>query len=147
MSAVKARVDIRAGQIELEGDKDFVQANLDKFRELMAQRGQKSEPDEDEAAADADESSNGKDTKIKRRRPKGVAGDSCRDRILKLKEDGFFAAQRTPADIVKGLAAKGWTNSHNQVTAALTPMFETGQLKRTSDGKGFKYFWDVKKAA
>ncbi len=146
MSAVKARVDIRAGQIELEGDKDFVQSNLDKFRELMAQRGQKSEPDDEDAPV-ADESSNGKETKVKRRRAKLVAGDGCRDRILKLKEDGFFGQQQTPAEIVKGLAAKGWTNSHNQVTAALTTMFEAGQLKRTSNGKGFKYFWDVKKAA
>lgn len=144
MSVVKARVDIRAGQIELEGDKDFVQSNLDKFRELMEQRGHKTGTGDDEADTEGAEASQGKETKVRRRRPKAIAGDSCRDRILKLKADGFFGQRRGPGDIVKGLAEKGWTNSNNQVTASLTSMFEKGQLKRTAEGSGFKYFWDVK---
>lgn len=69
-------------------------------------------------------------------------GQSCRARITKLRDDKFFSEKRSPSDIVTGLAKKGWTHTVNQVGAALTPMFEKGEIQRTKEGNGFKYFWD-----
>lgn len=39
--------------------------------------------------------------------------------------------------------AKGWTHKSNQVGAALTALFERGQIQRTKEGNGaWKYYWD-----
>lgn len=69
-------------------------------------------------------------------------GSSCRDRIKTLKADGFFKQRRSTTDIVAGLAKKGWTHNSKQVGAALTIMFDKGELQRTKEDGAFEYFWD-----
>ncbi|WP_149587441.1 hypothetical protein [Tabrizicola flagellatus] len=70
-------------------------------------------------------------------------GQSCADRILVLKADGFFKQHRGGVEIVEGLKVKGWTHKTNQVGAALTKLFEKGMIQRTKEGNGnWKYYWD-----
>jgi len=84
--------------------------------------------------------------KPKVRRKKGSAppkGQSCADRVLILRGEKFFKSHRSSAEIVDGLAAKGWTHNNNQVGAALSSMFRRGDIQRTKESGGaWKYYWD-----
>ena len=97
------------------------------------------EIDEENGTDDEVAEPKAKKKKIVRQPPPGA---SCRDRIKTLKADGFFKDTRTPGDIVTGLGKKGWTHNSPQVGAALTIMFNKGEIQRTKDGGAFKYFWD-----
>lgn len=153
MSTNRIMIDAPTGLIEVEGEKDFVEAQLDKLLPLIegCGFGQYVEPSEDDTSkaspnskADeppvASDASGGKKTKRAINRP--PKGHSCADRILELRKDGFFKDQRTPAQIVEGLSKKGWTHNANQVSAAGGQMFKRGDIQRTSVGNGFAYFWD-----
>lgn len=143
--------------IEVEGEKDFVEAQLDKLMPLIQACGfgtrsaavQLPEPESEVAEhAEAAHSDNGTAAgknganKSKRNVNRPPKGHSCADRITVLKEDGFFKSQKTPAEIVEALAKKGWTHNGNQVSAAAGKMFNRGDIQRTKAGKGFAYFWD-----
>jgi hypothetical protein len=150
----RVHIDAPAGIIDIEGEKDFVEGLLAKLFPLIEEvgfgsraqglpNGQDVEDDppvatETELAEDA-----GK-PKVKRRRvntpPKG---QSCADRILTLKGDGFFKNHRGGADIVAGLKAKGWTHKTNQVAAAGESLFKRSLIQRTKEGSGpWMYYWD-----
>jgi|GEM_PF-2965840 len=156
MTVVRARIDARTGLVELEGDKEFVSAYLDKLLPLIETTGfgvnfrnGNGSPEENEEVASAEQVTSDKEAaarqKKKRRVPKRPpAGASCRERILTLRNDGFFSEHRSATDIVAGLAKKGWTYKSNQVGAALVVMFSKGEIQRTKtdDGHGFVYYWD-----
>lgn len=151
MSTNKVRIDAPAGIVEVEGEKDFVEEQVDKILPIIqaAGFGANARKAQAQAEPDAESTGNGgsKDEtdQATRKRRKIVAppkGQSCRDRIKVLKGDGFFKQHRTPSDIVEGLGKKGWTHNGNQVGATLSQMFEKGELQRTRDGGNFKYFWD-----
>lgn len=155
MSDVKARIDAPAGLIELEGDREFVSAYLDKLLPLIEAvglgRGVRSRPVEehqerlqdDHTNLDAPEAPEQPKKKRKISKP-APAGSTCRDRITVLREEKFFTEQKTPTEIVAGLAKKGWTHSRGQVSAALSTMFEKAEIQRTKNDSsaGFTYFWD-----
>ena len=151
MADVRVKIDAPAGVIELEGDRDFVSAYLDKLLPLVEQAGLgKTTGTRTDWEAPIDppkdvESVSAEGTKKKRRVTKPApAGHSCRDRLNTLKADGFFKDQRTPSEIVTGLSRKGWTHNVNQVSAALGQMFKAGDISRTKNDNsvGFSYFWD-----
>jgi len=154
MTAVKVKIDISAGLIELEGESEFVGTYLDKLLPIIEGtgfgNGYRDSPEESAQNNGANEvdspQQNGTDATKKKRRVsrRPPAGASCRDRILILKGDGFFKEHRSPTDIVAGLGKKGWTHKTNQVSAALTTMFANGEIQRTkaADGTGFDYYWD-----
>jgi len=103
------------------------------------------QPNNDAAVNSEDKEVEGpKKPKVKRK--KGSAppkGQSCADRMLILKSEKFFKQHRSAPEIVDALAAKGWTHNTNQVGAALTNMFNRGDIQRTKEGGGpWKYFWD-----
>lgn len=151
----KVKIDVGAGLIELEGDATFVASFFDKVVHLVEAAGfgvakPQSKPKPADTGSEQDNASseigdadvNEKQKKPRRAVRKPPAGASARERILVLKTDGFFKEHRTTGDIVSGLAKKGWTHKSNQVGAALTPMFNRGEIQRTSDGAGFSYYWD-----
>jgi hypothetical protein len=71
------------------------------------------------------------------------AGQTGRDRILKLKAENFFTERRSASDIVAGLAKAGFTHNVSQVGASLTGMFNKGEIQRTKDGGGnWQFYWD-----
>jgi hypothetical protein len=155
MSDVKARIDAPAGLIELEGDREFVSAYLDKLLPLIEAtglgRGARTRPLDERQEHTLDDHLNGdtsdapEQPKKKRRIGKPApAGSTCRDRITVLREEKFFTEQKTPTEIVAGLAKKGWTHSRGQVSAALSTMFEKAEIQRTKNDSsaGFTYFWD-----
>ena len=153
MSINRIMIDAPTGLIEIEGEKDFVEAQLDKILPLIegCGFGQSVKPSEDDtsqaspnskevAPPVASDANGGKKTKRAIDRP--PKGHSCADRILELRKDGFFKDQKTPAQIAEGLGKKGWTHTPNQVSAAAGQMFKRGEIQRTSVDKGFAYYWD-----
>lgn len=151
MADVRVKIDAPSGVVELDGDRDFVSAYLDKLLPLIQEAGLGRGAAAPERSAEtveptpADASNGGDTTKKKRRVTKPApAGQSCRDRINTLKSDDFFKERRTPTEIVTGLSKKGWTHNVNQVSAAISQMFEKGELQRTKNDNsaGFSYFWD-----
>lgn len=150
----RVHIDAPAGVIDIEGEKDFVEGLLAKLFPLIEEAGFGSQPqaqsngqnaeDESSAAAETVPAEDPGKLKVKRRRGSSPPkGQSCGDRILTLKADGFFKEHRVGIDIVTGLKAKGWTHNSNQVAASAGSLFERGQLQRTKEGNGaFKYFWD-----
>ena len=143
-------IDARAGILELEGDKAFIEAQLEKLLPLIESAGFGTNPVGESLRSDpantrahdtpADETNTSKRTKRGGSRP--PKGHSCAARMMTLREDGFFKQHRTPAAVVEGLAAKGWTHNGNQVAAAGLNMFNRGDIQRTKRGRGFQYFWD-----
>lgn len=152
----KVHIDAPAGVVEIEGEKDFVEGLLAKLFPLLEEAGFGSKPPRPAAAPAVDDEpddsggDDGDDTgagpgkvKIKRKRSVAPKGHTCADRMMALKDEGFFKTQRGTSDIVSGLAAKGFTHKSNQVAAAGESLFKRGMLQRTKEGSGpFKYFWD-----
>jgi len=150
----KVHIDAPAGIVEIEGERDFVEGLLTKLLPLLeeARFGARplkaapiigSDPSDVPEAAEIAPDQNSK-TKPKRRKvsvpPKG---QSCAARIMTLKEEGFFAEQRTIAKIIDGLKSKGWTHNASQIGAALSNMFVRGDIQRTKEGNSsWKYYWD-----
>jgi hypothetical protein len=156
VTSVRVKIDVASGLIELEGEEDFVSTYLEKLLPMVQAAGfggtahldngardETSDAESDGLAATENPIADGakKKRKLGRRPP---AGTSCRDRILILKGDGFFKNHHSTTEIVDGLAKKGWTYKSNQVGAALTVMFEKGEIQRTKDSSksGFSYYWD-----
>ena len=117
MSINRIMIDAPTGLIEIEGEKDFVEAQFDKILPLIegCGFGQSVKPSEDDtsqaspnskevAPPVASDANGGKKTKRAIDRP--PKGHSCADRILELRKDGFFKDQKTPAQIVEGLGKK-----------------------------------------
>lgn len=143
----RIRIDAAAGVFELEGAAEFVEAQLDKLLPLVKAGGFIKTPGTpedrgDEAEQPEPETKANGSRKSKRRSSLPPKGHSCADRMMVLREDGFFKEQKTPAQIVEGLGAKGWTHTSNQVSAAGGQMFKRGAIQRTKAGNGFAYYWD-----
>lgn len=155
----RIHIDAPTGVIEVEGEKDFVEAQLDKLLPLIQSCGFGTRPaveqknngeslpslttNEEQANEEGIESAaNGAPKRSRRGKSRAPKGQSCADRILTLKSDGYFKKQRSPSDIVEALGEKGWTHKSNQVSAALVNMFERNDIQRTKSGRGFLYFWD-----
>lgn len=156
----RIHIDAPTGVIEVEGEKDFVEAQLDKLMPLIqacgfgtaprpkssdvAAGGAQVMPDT-ESTEDGNGSENNPTNGRKRTRKAGKAtpkGHSCADRMLVLRGEGFFKSQKVPAEIVEGLGKKGWTHNTSQVSAAGGNMFTRGDILRTKVGNGFAYYWD-----
>jgi hypothetical protein len=152
----KVHIDAPAGVVEIEGEKDFVEGLLAKLFPLLEEAGFGSRPPHDgrvqtsqmetDGGLDdetAEENSSSGKTKVRRKRSVAPKGHSCADRMLALKEEGFFKIKRSGGEIVAGLAEKGFTHKPNQVAAAGESLFKRNLLQRTKDGNGpFKYYWD-----
>ena len=146
MSTNKVRIDGPAGIIEVEGDKDFVEGQIEKLLPVIKGGGFGSRPGTAQQEVPPPPVETPADPAAKartRRRPSNVPkGQSCRDRINVLRTKKFFSGKRTLTDIVDGLAKEGWTHNMNQVSASLITMFEKGEIQRTKEDGGFKYYWD-----
>lgn len=148
MSSNRVMIDAAAGIFELEGEAGFVETQLDKLLPLLTAGGfGKASTQAEGIDPDAEQPSpgvgqNGSKQSKRRTANRPPKGHSCSDRILALREDGFFKEQKTPSQIVEGLAVKGWTHNSNQVSAAGGQMFKRGDIQRTKAGKGFAYYWD-----
>jgi hypothetical protein len=152
----RVHIDALGGVVEIEGEKDFVEGLLTKVfplrekagfgsRPLKAGEAQPNDDNLNKANEEdiADDVGNSGKPKLKRKRSVAPKGHSCADRMILLKDEGFFKAKRTSGEIVAGLAEKGFTHKSNQVAAAGESLFNRGLLQRTKDGSGpFKYFWD-----
>lgn len=148
----RVHIDAPAGIVEIEGEKDFVEGLLAKLFPLLEEAGFGSRPPSgaipqvNEEPTEQEEPAVEQTGKTKAKRRKVSAppkGQSCAARISTLRSEGFFKDHRSATDIVEGLKGKGWTHAPNQVGAALSKMFERGDIQRTKEGNGsWKYFWD-----
>lgn len=148
----KVRIDAPHGIVEIEGDAEFVSSFYEKLAPLVDRAhfgtGIRVEEaavngEQDSADDDGDSREVGKPKRKKRTAQRPPSGQSCRDRILKLKEEKFFVEKKSASDIVSGLGKSGFTHNVSQVGAALTTMFDKGEIQRTKDGGGnWQFFWD-----
>jgi len=142
MSNAKVLINTQAGTIELEGEDSFVRTYLDKLIPIIERarfgagtiiaNGEVIAPDGDGMPK----------ARTRRRVAPTPMGESCRDRVKRLRDEGFFAERRGISDIVHGLEARGHAHNVNQVGAALTTMFERHEIQRTPVEGKFKYHWD-----
>ena len=141
MPNAKVRIDTQLGTVELEGEDSFVRTYLDKLMPIIEQ-AQLGSGAAVQATGDpsADEAGPAK-PRIRQRGPQTPWGESCRDRIRELRDEGFFTEQRGISDIVRGLNTCGHPHNVNQVGAALTTMFERNEIHRTHVMGKFKYHW------
>lgn len=142
MTNAKVLINTQAGTIELEGEDSFVRTYLDKLIPIIerARFGAGAVIANGVAVtADADAAPK---ARTRRRVTPTPLGDSCRDRVKRLRDDGFFAERRGISDIVHGLEAQGYAHNVNQVGAALTTMFERNEIRRTPVEGKFKYHWE-----
>jgi hypothetical protein len=148
----KVRIDAPHGIVEIEGDAEFVASFYEKLAPLVdrahfgtAVRVDVSLSPSGENGHLEDEVETGSPAKVKKKRrvaQRPPTGSSCRDRILRLKADGFFKEKRGGTDIVAGLEKKGFSHTVSQVGASLTVMFKKGEIQRTKDGANWVYYWD-----
>lgn len=140
MSNAKVLINTQAGTIELEGEDSFVRTYLDKLIPIIerARFGTGAVTVNGEMV-DADGMPK---ARTRRRVTPTPVGESCRDRVKRLRDEGFFAERRGISDIVHGLVARGHAHNVNQVGAALTTMFERHEIQRTPVEGKFKYHWD-----
>lgn len=145
-------IDAAAGVFELEGEAEFVSAQLDKLLPIV-KAGGFSKPDTSEEETfegsqqilpdvQPPEKTNGTKKSKRGTGTRPPKGHSCADRMMTLRGEGFFKEQKTPAQIVEKLGVKGWTHASNQVSAAGGQMFKRGDIQRTKVGNGFAYYWD-----
>ena len=145
-------IDASSGVVEIEGEKEFVETNLQKLLPLIeacglgARAGAAEQKGGTRAKRDqANDTPSGgptDDKRVRRTHRQPPKGQSCAARMMTLRENGFFKEHRTPSEIAAGLAKQGSTHTSNQVSAAGVKMFERGDIQRTKKGKGFSYFWD-----
>jgi hypothetical protein len=142
MSNAKVLINTHAGTIELEGEDSFVRTYLDKLIPIIERAPFGAGP----LAATAGNgriAEAGPPKSRARRTTQTPVGESCRDRVKKLRDDGFFTERRGISEIVQGLGAQGHVHNVNQVGAALTTMFERNEILRTPVEGKFKYHWDT----
>lgn len=139
----KLLINLHEGIVEVVGSEEFVRSVYDDFKDKISDDVEQG-LDRAEVDSQSQESASPSNRKKRRKAAHPPKGASCRARILQLKKEGFFREQRAPTDIVAGLKGKGWTHTGAQVTAALTVMFNKGEIQRTAESAGgnFKYFWD-----
>lgn len=142
MSNAKVLINTQAGTIELEGEDSFVRTYLDKLIPII----ERARFGTGAIIANGEAVGGGIDGMPKVRTRRRVAptpiGESCRDRVKRLRDEGFFAERRGISDIVQGLEGQGHAHNVNQVGAALTTMFERNEIQRTPVEGKFKYHWD-----
>jgi hypothetical protein len=142
MSNAKVLINTHAGTIELEGEDSFVRTYLDKLIPII-ERAPFGKGPSAMAGSDARIVEAGPPKSRTRRTTQTPVGESCRDRVKKLRDDGFFSERRGISEIVQGLGAQGHVHNVNQVGAALTTMFERGEILRAPVEGKFKYHWDA----
>ena len=141
MSNAKVLINTHSGTIELEGEDSFVRTYLDKLIPIIerAPFGTGRMPLPGDARVDEAEPPKART----RRATQTPVGESCRDRVKRLRDEGFFSERRGISEIVQGLGERGHSHNVNQVGAALTTMFERREIQRTPVEGNFKYQWDT----
>ncbi len=148
MSNAKVLINTQSLTIELEGEDEFVRTYLDKLMPILERSkfGEDGHADgeaglRENLQAVASAKSIGTAGSRKRVRSALVSGGSCRERVKKLREDGFFDKPHGIGEIVKALNDHGYPHSINQVGAALSTMFGRNEIERSKVDKKYSYFW------
>lgn len=145
MSTAKVLINTQSLTIELEGEDEFVRTYLDKLMPILERSkfGEEAHvgreagvPENLRATASA------KSTPPRKRASSPLAsGGSCRERVKKLREDGFFNTPHSIGEIVRELNDQNFPHSINQVGAALSTMFGRKEIERSKVDKKYSYFW------
>jgi hypothetical protein len=132
---VKASVRIGDKLVVFEGPRDFVTEQVTRFTGVIS------------AGAPRQAKSDAAPRGRKRRRSSVIAGvnspngNSCSSRILALREDGFFAAQRTISEIRSELATRGWHYPLTTLSGVLQTLVQRRHLRREKVKDGKKKVW------
>ncbi len=134
-SAVKASVQIGDKLVVFEGPRDFVSEQVARYTGVVASETSK-----------LDVPGGGTRSKKRRRsssivRANGPNSDSCVGRMLVLRGDGFFAAQRTISEIRSELATRGWHYPLTTLSGRLQTLVQQRHLRREKIKDGRKKIW------
>lgn len=140
--SVKLHINASQGLLDIEGDVSFVEriyhdakaSGLFKVLEARHHAAQSSENivTEDPPSTHADQK------KKKRTAPK-KNGPACTERIVELREAGFFDQMKKAGEVKDGLAKNGHSYAANQVGAALTALYKSGALRRSKIDSVWQY--------
>ncbi|PWV91752.1 hypothetical protein DEV92_105103 [Phyllobacterium myrsinacearum] len=145
MSVAKVLINTQSLTIELEGEDEFVRTYLDKLMPIL-ERSKLAEAGHADGEAGLSDNlqaiAPAKPVGTRKRvRATAASGGSCRERVKKLREDGFFDKPHGIGEIVKELNDQGFPHSINQVGAALSTMFGRNEIERSKIDKKYSYFW------
>ncbi len=134
MDTVKAIINLKEGVLELEGPREFVEKYLELYRP-DASKWQGDILKKDEVKP------NEKATPKRTRIGKPKTGPSCRGRIRTLIDEGYFKEPRTSTEVINWLKEqKAATYGYGPVTAALSTLIKSNDLRRFKQGKEpYKY--------
>lgn len=145
MSIAKVLINTQSLTIELEGEDEFVRTYLDKLMPIL-QRSKFGEDGNVEGGMGTPDNLqtiiSAKSVHTQQRvRTTAASGGSCRERVKKLRDGGFFEKPRGISEIVKELGEQGYPHSINQVGAALSTMFGRNEIERSKVDKKYRYVW------
>jgi hypothetical protein len=139
---VKLHINALQGLFDIEGPEDFVERiyrdakdsglfSTPQFKETM-EKSAEANPDIDVASQSTDQK------KRKRTSPKKT-GPACTERIIEMRQAGFFDQLKKASDVKDGLEKNGHSYAGNQVGAALTSLYRSGQLRRSKIENVWQY--------
>ena len=132
---VKASIQIGEKLIIFEGPRDFVEEQVARFSNPVPARTPEQATSESAPQ------------RKKRRRISAIAkatdlnATSCSTRILALGGEGFFAAQRTIAEVRSELASHGWHYPLTTLSGRLQSLVQQRSLRRERVKDGRKKVW------
>ena len=132
---VKASVQVGDKTVVFEGPRDFVAEQIARFTEVVG------------AVTPKRISSQVAPGRGNRRRRAAIArssapnSGSCIGRILAIRGDGFFAAQRTISEVRTELATRGWHYPLTALSGRLQTLVQQRQLRREKVKEGRKKIW------
>jgi hypothetical protein len=131
---VKGSIQIGEKLVMFEGPRDFVEEQVARFASLVP------------AGTPGQMTTNVGPQRKGRRRSSAIGingpnAGSCISRILTIRGDGFFAAQRTISEIRSELATRGWHYPLTTLSGRLQTLVQQRHLRREKIKDGRKKIW------
>lgn len=134
----KLKLDFKNGVVEVEGSEDLAAKIYADFKQPLLDQSKKihHEPAAAESQIILPPSAI---SQLKNRAASKSSGPSCADRIIELKDAGYFKNLRDLKSIGSALSERAHNYQSNQIGAALTGLIKRGVLRRINKDGGYQY--------